>query len=87
MNGRQRLELPWCEPWPLVQALAAALGTDGLVFLDGDGSSLGRRSVLGVNPQEVICCRGLPGSPGSEDPFLALERMAAQGGPWLGWLG
>ena len=87
MNGRQHLELPWCEPWPLVCGLAAALGTDGLVFLDGDGSSLGRRSVLGVNPQEVICCRGLPGSPGAADPFLVLERMAAQGGPWLGWLG
>ena len=87
MSARQRLELPWCEPWPLAQGLAAALGSEGLVFLDGDGSSLGRRSVLGLQPQELICCRGLPGSPGAEDPFLALERMAARGGPWLGWLG
>jgi len=85
--SRRRCELPWSEPWPLVRALAAALGSEGLVFLDGDGSSLGRRSVLGLNPLEVICCRGLPGSPGAEDPFLALERMAERGGPWLGWLG
>ncbi|MFZ0408379.1 MAG: anthranilate synthase component I family protein [Cyanobium sp.] len=87
MSGQQRCELPWREPWAVVQALAAAFGSDGLVFLDGDGSRLGRRSVLGLKPLEVICCRGLPGSPGAEDPFLALERMAARGGPWLGWLG
>ncbi len=87
MSGRQRCDLPWNEPWTVVQALAAALGSDGLVFLDGDGSSLGQRSVLGLKPLEVISCRGLPGSPGAEDPFLALERMAGRGGPWLGWLG
>jgi para-aminobenzoate synthetase component 1 len=87
MSTRQHCELPWHEPWALAQGLATALGSDGLVFLDGDGTSLGRRSVLGLTPLEVICCRGLPGSPGAEDPFLALERMAARGGPWLGWLG
>ena len=87
MSDRLHCELPWRDPWDLARALAAALGPEGLVFLDGDGSRLGRRSVLGLQPLEVICCRGLPASPGAEDPFRALERMAARGGPWLGWLG
>ena len=31
--------LPWRDPWPLVQALAAELGREGLVWLDSDGSA------------------------------------------------
>ncbi|MCS5700867.1 anthranilate synthase component I family protein [Cyanobium sp. FGCU-52] len=69
-------------------ALVAEVGTaEGLVLLEGDGSALGRLAVLGVEPLEQVCCRGLPGSPGSADPFAALSAMVNRGGPWLGWLG
>jgi para-aminobenzoate synthetase component 1 len=82
-----RHPLPWREPWPLVQDLAAALGTAGLVWLDGDGSPQGRCSRLGLAPLEQRVCRGLPGQAGAEDPFAALAALAAGGGHWMGWLG
>ena len=82
----QRQPLPWREPWPMVQALAAALGTEGLVWLDSDSSPQGRCSRLGLAPVEERVCRGLPGQPGAEDPFAALAALAAGGGQWMGWL-
>ena len=82
----QRHPLPWREPWPLVQALAAALGTEGLVWLDSDGSTQGCYSRLGLAPVEQRVCRGLPGQPGAEDPFAALAALASGGGHWMGWL-
>jgi para-aminobenzoate synthetase component 1 len=57
-----------------------------LVLLEGDGSALGRRAVLGVAPIDTITCRGLPGDSGAVDPFAALAALQASGGPWLGWL-
>jgi len=84
MNRRH--PLPWREPWPLVRALAAELGPAGLVWLDGDGSSQGRCSVLGLAPLEQRCCRGLPGQPDAENPFAVLAELAATGGHWMGWL-
>ena len=74
-----RLELPWRDPWPLAWGLAEVFGREGLVWLDGDGSDLGRWSVLGVAPQEVVVCR-------DQDPFDALAEMVAGGGHWMGWL-
>ena len=44
----QRLELPWQEPQALAQQLAHAYGEEGLVWLDGDGSNLGRWATLAV---------------------------------------
>ena len=78
--------LPWSEPWTLAHRLAGLFGSDGLVFLEGDGSDLGRRAVLGVNPVATIACRSMPGDAGAVDPFDALADLQAQGGPWLGWL-
>jgi len=74
-----RLELPWRDPWPLAWGLAEVFGREGLVWLDGDGSDLGRWSVLGVAPQELVVCR-------DQDPFGALAEMVAGGGHWMGWL-
>lgn len=74
-----RLELPWRDPWPLAWGLAKVFGREGLVWLDGDGSDLGRWSVLGVAPQELVVCR-------DQDPFGALAAMVAGGGHWMGWL-
>jgi len=79
--------LPWLEPRSLARVLAARFGQDGLVLLDGDGSRLGSRGVLGVDPVARVVCRGLPGTPGAGDPFAVLADLERQGGPWLGWLG
>ena len=82
-----RQPLPWREPWAVATALAADRGSAaGLVLLEGDGSALGRQALLGVEPLEQHCCRGLPGQPGAADPFAALAAMTTQGGHWLGWL-
>ncbi|MBM5799865.1 MAG: anthranilate synthase component I family protein [Cyanobacteria bacterium K_DeepCast_35m_m2_023] len=85
-----REPLPWLDPWPLLLAIARDYGDQGLVWLEGDGSALGRQSRLGFAPQHSICCRGLPQTAGARDPFAALaameQQLAAQGGSWMGWL-
>ena len=81
-----RRPLPWQEPWTLTLQLAQELGSRGLVFLEGDDSGLGRQALLGVDPLEVVECRGLPGTIDATDPFSTLAAMAASGGSWLGWL-
>ncbi len=85
--------LPWRDPWSLVATLAAAYGSEGLVWLDGDGSELGRWARLGIAPLESVCCRGLPGQGGAKDPFAVLTALDQQqranpdpGGSWMGWL-
>jgi len=80
----QRLELPWRQPARLAGALAKRWGAEGLVWLDGDGSALGRWSTLAADPLEQHCCRGLPGQPGAGDPFAALADLGP--GHWSGWL-
>ena len=74
-----RLELPWRDPWSLAWGLAERFGREGLVWMDGDGTDLGRWSVLGVAPRELVECR-------DQDPFGALAALAAGGGHWMGWL-
>ncbi|MFM2080910.1 MAG: hypothetical protein RLZZ124_116 [Cyanobacteriota bacterium] len=78
------LELPWMAPGRLAPALVRRWGAEGLLWLDGDGTALGRWAVLAVDPPERICCRGRPGDPGARDPFAALERLGP--GHWSGWL-
>ncbi|MCP9824107.1 anthranilate synthase component I family protein [Synechococcus sp. EJ6-Ellesmere] len=87
--SRERLirPLPWREPWPLVNRLAQQRGLEGLVWLDGDGTALGRTSTLALAPLEQLECRGLPAEAGASDPFAALRRVLGAGGAWLGWLG
>ena len=81
MSAPQRLELPWREPIAVARQLD---GDDGLIWLDGDGSDLGRWVILASQPLEVIHCRGLPGDAGARDPFTALKRLDP--GHWTGWL-
>ena len=80
----QRLERPWRPPAELARALAERWGPEGLIWLDGDGTALGRWAVLAADPLEQHCRRGLPGEPGSGDPFSALEHLGP--GHWCGWL-
>jgi para-aminobenzoate synthetase component I len=87
MSASHRRALPWCAPERLLDALLPQLERPGLVWLDGDGSRLGGRSVLAIDPQAEVVCRGLPGERGSGDPFNALAELQADGGHWLGWLG
>ncbi len=76
--------LPWTEPADLARHLAARFGSEGLIWLDGDGSSLGRWASLAANPLEQIVCRGLPEENGSCNPFKALRQLRE--GHWCGWL-
>lgn len=85
--GWQRRQMAWRVPWGLVNQLAAHHGEAGLVWLDGDGSALGRWATLALAPLEQRQCRGLPGQPGGSDPFAVIGELRRQGGCWLGWLG
>ncbi|EAU75244.1 anthranilate synthase component I family protein [Synechococcus sp. RS9916] len=79
-----RLELPWLEPAQLAEALANTWGEHGLIWLDGDGSDLGRWITLAADPVEQHWCRGLPGEPGARNPFAQLRQLKP--GHWTGWL-
>ena len=59
-------------------------GEAGLIWLDGDGSDLGRWITLAADPVEQHCCRGLPGEPGARNPFDQLRQLTP--GHWTGWL-
>ena len=80
----ERLERPWIAPPLLARALVERWGAEGLIWLDGDGTPLGRWATLAADPLEQKCRRGLPGKPGSSDPFSALEELGP--GHWTGWL-
>jgi len=80
----QRLERPWRPPAQLAAAMAERWGAEGLIWLDGDATPLGSWVTLAADPLEQECRRGLPGEPGSSDPFSALEQLGA--GHWTGWL-
>ena len=84
MNRLQRRDVPWREPVMVATQLAALYGEEGLIWLDGDGSALGRWVTLGVAPVETVCCRGCPGEPGASNPFEALRHL--EDGHWTGWL-
>ena len=79
-----RQPVPWCSPAVLAAAMAERWGHEGLIWLDGDGSALGRWATLAVDPLEQRCCRGLPGVAGARDPFAVLSDLGD--GHWCGWL-
>jgi len=80
----EQLERPWIAPPLLARALVERWGAEGLIWLDGDGTQLGRWATLAADPLEQKCRRGLPGEQGSSDPFSALEELGP--GHWTGWL-
>ena len=84
MSSPQRRQLPWREPADVARQLAAQHGETGLIWLDGDGSGLGRWVTLAAAPQATVTCRGRPGEAGAENPFTALRSL--EPGHWTGWL-
>jgi para-aminobenzoate synthetase component 1 len=78
------LPLPWRSPASLAPLLAAHWGHEGLIWLDGDSTPLGRWATLAADPLEQRSCRGLPGEPGASDPFAVLAGLGP--GHWCGWL-
>ncbi len=74
----------WKRPEIVVQQLINHFGEDGLIWLDGDGSDLGRWAILATDPIQQICCRGLPSDPQGSNPFEALRNL--EPGHWTGWL-
>ena len=72
------------EPARIAAAMAAQWGEAGLVWLDGDGSDLGRWITLAADPVEQHCCRGLPGEANARNPFSTLRALTP--GHWTGWL-
>lgn len=87
-----RVALPWRDPLAVVWSVAATYGSEGLVWLDGDGSALGRWARVGLAPQGSRTCRGLSNQAGSRDPFAVLAELESElrhtAGPlsWMGWL-
>jgi para-aminobenzoate synthetase component I len=79
-----RVPVAWRSPASLAHLLAEQWGHEGLIWLDGDGTDLGRWATLAVDPLEQRSCRGLPGAAGASDPFSALADLGP--GHWCGWL-
>ncbi|MGB1622262.1 MAG: anthranilate synthase component I family protein [Synechococcus sp.] len=84
MTPLQRHQLPWRDPVSVARRLAELHGEEGLIWLDGDGSALGRWVTLASGPQQTLCCRGLPGEAGASNPFTMLRTL--EPGHWTGWL-
>ncbi len=74
----------WKAPEIVIEKLVETWGDAGLIWLDGDGSPLGRLITLAVDPIDQICCRGLPQEKYSISPFQALKKLSP--GHWTGWL-
>lgn len=84
MTGVRRRGIPWREPATVAQQLLKLYGERGLIWLDGDGSDLGRWVTLASAPLETVSCRGRPGDADARNPFTALRSLSP--GHWTGWL-
>ena len=84
MSSPNRQLCSWIPPSVVAQQLIKTWGEAGLIWLDGDGSDLGRWVTLAVDPIEEVCCRGLPKDKAASNPFEALRNLKQ--GHWTGWL-
>ncbi len=80
----EKRQCSWYEPTELANELIQAWGQEGFIWLDGDGSNLGRWAILAIDPIEEICCRGIPNNTNNHDPFEKLNKLPQ--GHWTGWL-
>ena len=74
----------WKEPLQVAKELTKEWGTEGLIWLDGDNSKLGKWITIGVDPIEQISCHGLPNNKDAKNPFQILRGLNK--GHWTGWL-
>ena len=84
MNNIKRLLCQWESPELVAYKLIQEWGEAGFIWLDGDGSDLGRWVTLGINPLEQFCSRELEISKKDSNPFKILRELPQ--GHWTGWL-
>ena len=84
MNNIKRLLCQWESPELVAYKLIQEWGEAGFIWLDGDGSDLGRWVTLGINPLEQFCSRELENSKKYSNPFKILRELPQ--GHWTGWL-
>ncbi len=84
MNNIKRLLCEWKSPELVAYKLIEEWGEAGFVWLDGDGSDLGRWVTLAINPLEQFCTRELETSKTDANPFKILRELPP--GHWTGWL-
>ena len=84
MNNYKRLLLTWEAPELVACKLIQEWGEAGFIWLDGDGSDLGRWVTLAINPLEQFCSRKLESAKTESNPFKILRELPP--GHWTGWL-
>ena len=84
MNNLKRLLCQWESPELVASKLIEEWGEAGFIWLDGDGSELGRWVTLAINPLEQFCSRNLENSTKESNPFKILRELPP--GHWTGWL-
>ena len=84
MHSLLRIKSDWQEPEWVANSLINTWGDDGLIWLDGNTTELGRWITMATNPIDQVCCRGLPCTELASDPFKVLHNLKP--GHWTGWL-
>ncbi len=80
----QRQLCDWYEPSYIANKIIEVWGEEGFIWLDGDSSKVGRWAIIGINPTQQICCKGLPKELDATNPFEELRCI--EPGYWAGWL-
>ncbi len=84
MKSTQRIRCEWEGPELVANKLINEWGDAGFIWLDGDGSDIGRWVTLAVDPIEQFCSKGLGNSEKQNNPFKILRELPK--GHWTGWL-
>ena len=84
MTNFKRLLCQWESPELIASRLIEEWGEAGFIWLDGDGSELGRWVTLAINPLDQFCSRKIKGSSHESNPFNILRELPP--GHWTGWL-
>ena len=75
VNTFKRLLCQWESPKVVASKLIQEWGEAGFIWLDGDGSDLGRWVTLAINPVEQMCSRKLKGSKTESNPFKIISTV------------
>ena len=74
----------WKDPSVIATQIIDHFGEAGFIWLDGDGSKIGRYVVMAGDPIEEVCSRGLTNNLKESNPFEILSKLNS--GHWTGWL-